>query len=144
MLLYIGFITWRAHGFSWVGWLWVWIVLAVFLMWELATMRQGSWLAAGAVWVQQDKYWVNTYELTRIQFTVSGLNRVLKLSDSSGRNIYGLNIRKIQSNQPMWDLVYNGILHSVASGNCDISDKARSVLKVPADLGKPPTEDRPG
>ncbi|MFC7449732.1 hypothetical protein [Rhodococcus daqingensis] len=137
--LFAGFATWRTGGLVWMTWWWSWLVLGLWLAHGWWFSRHGNWLAAGAVWVQQDKNWVNTYELTKIRFTVSGLNRVLKLTDSSGRNIYGLVIRDVQSNQPMWDLVYNGILHSVASGDCDISDKARSVLKVPADLGRPPT-----
>jgi hypothetical protein len=140
--LFAGFATWRAGGLAWMTWWWAWLVLGLWLAHGWWFSRHGNWLSAGAVWVQQDENWVNTYELTRIRFTVSGLNRVLKLTDSSGRNIHGLVIRSVQSNQPMWDLVYNGILYSVASGNCDISDKARAVLKVPADLGMPPTEDR--
>lgn len=142
-LVLVAFLTLK-RGFDWLTYWWVWVVLGLAVFWGVWTFRRGDWLAAGAVWVQQDKNWVNIYELAKIRFTVSGLNRVLNLTDSSGRTIHGLVIRDVQSNQPMWDLVYNGILHSVASGNCDISDKARSVLKVPTDLGRPPTEDHPG
>nr|WP_246045175.1 hypothetical protein [Rhodococcus oryzae] len=143
LLVLVAFLVLK-RGLDWLGYWWVWVVFAATVLWGLWTFRHGDWLAAGSTWVQQNKNWVNTYELTQIRFTVSGLNRALILTDSSGQNIHGLVIRSVQSNQPMWDLVYNGILHSVASGNCDISDKARAVLKVPADLGKPQIENRPG
>ena len=55
---------------------------------------------AGAQWIQQRDKWVSTYELTKIRSTT------------------------------VWDLVYNGIVHSVASGNCDISKAARRILKI--------------
>ncbi|WP_235871135.1 hypothetical protein [Rhodococcus spongiicola] len=133
--LMTAFIIFTERGFDWTDeWFpWFWIVVSgVFFYW-----RGGcEWMAAGAVWVQEGPKWVNTYELVRIRFSVDGLNRVLRIEDADGRKIHSFGLRDAQSNPLMWDLVYNGILHSVASGNCDISRKARKVLQIPPSLGE--------
>ncbi|WP_254622716.1 hypothetical protein [Rhodococcus sp. W8901] len=123
------------NGFQWITMWPVWLFIALvvpFTFWRFG----GEWFAAGAVWAQLGKSWVNTYELVEIKFSVDGLNRVLRLKDSSGRQIYSFRLRNMQANPRMWDLVYNGILHSVASGNCEVTPKARKVLMLPAGLGE--------
>jgi hypothetical protein len=84
---------------------------------------------AGSQWVQTRKEWVSTYELTRIRSTNVGLQRAMKLEDNHGHKLV-LVLRHAQKNTKLWDLVYNGIVHSVASGDCDISKAARRILKV--------------
>ncbi len=123
------------NGVEWITMWPVWLFVAAvvpFIFWRFG----GEWFAAGAVWAQVGKSWVNTYELVEIKFSVDGLNRVLRLKDSSGREIYSFRLRNMQANPRMWDLVYNGILHSLASGNCEITPKARKVLMLPAGLGE--------
>ncbi|MEV0947126.1 hypothetical protein [Rhodococcus sp. NPDC049939] len=137
--LLLAFIIFTNRGFEWVGqWFpWFWIVgCGAFMYWRAGQ----EWMAAGAVWVQDGPFWVNTYELVRIRFSVDGLNRVLRIEDAEGRKIHSFGLRDVQSNPQMWDLVYNGILHSVASGNCDISRKARKVLQIPPSLGREPVD----
>ncbi|WP_235871134.1 hypothetical protein [Rhodococcus spongiicola] len=129
----LAFFTVTTGGFDWVDdWFpWIWTGLTgAFMYWRTGQ----EWMAVGAVWVQEGPKWVNTYELVRIRFSVDGLRRVLRLQDASGREIHSFSLRNVQSNPLMWDLVYNGILHSVASGNCDISRKARKVLQIPPSL----------
>ena len=84
---------------------------------------------AGARWVQERDKWVSTYELTKIRSTTVGLNRASKLTDAQGNTLV-LVLRNAQMNPQLWNLVYNGIVHSVASGECDISKAARRILKV--------------
>lgn len=84
---------------------------------------------AGFQWVQTRKKWVSTYELTRIRSTNIGLQRAMKLDDSHGHTLV-LVLRHAQKNIELWDVVYDGIVHSVASGDCDISKAARRILKV--------------
>lgn len=123
------------NGMRWMSMWDMWVLVAVcgaLTYWRFG----GEWFAAGAVWAQVGKSWVNTYELVEIKFSVDGLNRVLRLKDSSGREIYSFRLRNMQANPRMWDLVYNGILHSLASGNCEITPKARKVLMLPAGLGE--------
>ncbi|MDH6282275.1 hypothetical protein [Prescottella agglutinans] len=123
-----------ANGIQWMTLWQVWVVIAViggFTYWRFGQ----EWFAAGATWAQVGKSWVNTYELVEIKFSVDGLNRVLRLKDSSGRQIYSFRLRDFQANARMWDLAYNGILHSVASGNCQVTPSARKALMLPAGLG---------
>ncbi|MEV0947128.1 hypothetical protein [Rhodococcus sp. NPDC049939] len=130
-------ITLEEGGFDWTSDWGYWLLAALtgaFMYWRVGQ----EWMAAGAVWVQEGPKWVNTYELVRIRFSVDGLRRVLRLKDAEGREIHSFRLRDVQSNPQMWNLVYNGILHSVASGNCDISNKARKVLQIPPSLGREP------
>lgn len=121
-----------------VAWMTAWFMWLYFpaMWWAMFRVVKVKWLSVGAVWVQDRWQWVNMYELTRIRFAVNGVNRVLRLDDSSGRTLDPLDLRDAQANPAMWDLIYNGILHSVASGNCEISEKARAVLRLPSDVGR--------
>ncbi|MEV0947129.1 hypothetical protein [Rhodococcus sp. NPDC049939] len=133
------FVTVKEGGFGWTGNWSYWLLMALtgtFFYWRTGC----EWMAAGAVWVQDGPDWVNTYELVRIRFSVDGLRRVLRIEDAEGRKIHSFGLRDVQSNPQMWNLVYNGILHSVASGNCDISRKARKVLQIPPSLGREPVD----
>ncbi len=130
--------TISAGGFSWVLEWWAWGLLALF-PWIMFRASGNHWTAAGVSWVQWRDSWVDTYKLTRIQFSADGYSRVLRLKDAHGNEIHSFKISEIQRNPDLWDLVYNGILHSVASGNCDIDAKTRHILKIPYELGPRPT-----
>jgi hypothetical protein len=39
---------------------------------------------------------------------------------------------EVQQNQRLWDLLYNGILHSVVAGGAETNRIARRALKLPA------------
>ncbi|WP_277370744.1 hypothetical protein [Rhodococcus rhodochrous] len=130
--------TISAGGFSWVLEWWAWGLLA-FFPWMMFRASGNHWAAVGAGWVQWRSSWVDTYQLTRIQFSADGYSRVLRLKDALGNEIHSFKISEIQRNPDLWDLVYNGILHSVASGNCDIDAKTRHILKIPYELGPRPT-----
>ncbi len=126
--LVLGWLTIRDQGLGWIDNWTLWCVAlagGAFMYW-----RGGhNWMAAGSQWVQSGPQWINTYEIVRIRFSVDGLHRVIRLKDSSGQELT-LELRNAQGHPLLWDLVYNGLLHSVASGHCDISKKARKVLKL--------------
>ncbi|WP_138841315.1 hypothetical protein [Rhodococcus pyridinivorans] len=130
--------TISAGGFSWVLEWWAWGLLALF-PWIMFRASGNHWTAAGVSWMQWRGSWVDTYKLTRIQFSADGYSRVLRLKDAHGNEIHSFKISEIQRNPDLWDLVYNGILHSVASGHCDIDAKTRRILKIPYELGPRPT-----
>ncbi|NKQ55367.1 hypothetical protein HFP15_20995 [Amycolatopsis sp. K13G38] len=98
-------------------------------------ITRGGWLAAGARWVQNKVKWVNTYSLTVVDVQASGVNMLLRLRDSSGRDIGSLKLKDVQRNQELRDLVYNGILHSVATGTANPPQKTRTILKLPGGQG---------
>lgn len=132
------FFTVREGGVGWVGhWvLWLCAVLVGLLTWHVFSK---DWVAAGADWVQQRKKWVNTYELTLVREGVfAAVNRGITLIDTDGRRV-DLNLKPVQSNPAMWDLVYNGIRHSVVSGNCEISESTCKMLDIPTEFATPDT-----
>jgi len=131
----------RTGGFEWLHWWWYWALLIVG-SWIMFRATRNHWTAAGATWVQWRSSWVDTYRLTRIRFSADGTNRVLRLRDAHGNEIHSFKISEIQGNPDLWDLVYNGILHSIASGNCDIDAKTRQILQIPYELGPRPTGKR--
>ncbi|MGB6072360.1 MAG: hypothetical protein WBG53_17635 [Rhodococcus sp. (in: high G+C Gram-positive bacteria)] len=116
------------RGFEWTSnwFLWVFItVICVTMYFDLKKDR----VIAGARWVQQREEWVSTYELVRIRSTTVGLNRAMSIRDTHGNKLV-LVLSTTQKNPPLWNLVYNGIAHSVAHGDCDISKAARRIIKV--------------
>jgi len=127
--------TLETQGLSWATtwYWWPFIVLAGILIY-IAT--GSSWLAAGACWLQNGKSWVDTYELTHIAVKASGVNMMLRLEDSTGRKIGSLKLKDVQRNQKLWDLVYNGILHSVVTGKADPPTNVRTILKLPGGKGQ--------
>ncbi|MQA07407.1 MAG: hypothetical protein GEU98_02430 [Pseudonocardiaceae bacterium] len=122
--------------FEWVSYWQLWVVLIVG---ALLITRPMSFvvLSAGADWFQlhhvrfgvttRRKY-VNLYELRNITVTVGGAGALfLELADDSN-DIY-LARHEWQSDRRMWDLVYNGILHSVAAG-AKVDGNARGMLEL--------------
>ncbi|MBA0123993.1 hypothetical protein H0B56_00365 [Haloechinothrix sp. YIM 98757] len=106
----------------WTFWFtWLLVVVAA-----LIGARPGTYEvdAAGADWFQREKVWfrlvrqkefVNLYELTRIDVGYrTGGTRILVLSDVL--STVRAPLMDFQMDRRMWDLVYNGILHSVAGG----------------------------
>ncbi len=139
--LLAAFGTLRDGGFGWLQMWGAWVIL-LFFSWMMFRAARNYWTAAGATWVQWRSRWVDTYHLTRIRFSADGYSRVLRLKDAHGNEIHSFKISEIQGNPDLWDLVYNGILHSVASGNCDIDAKTRRILQIPYELGPRPTGKR--
>ncbi|MDG3009190.1 hypothetical protein G4X40_03415 [Rhodococcus sp. D2-41] len=115
------------------GWATNWAVWLTFFLTGLAIFScfRNSWVAAGARWLQWRKAgWVDVYTLTKINIRASGPNAYIDLADSAGRSI-SPKLSDIQDSQRIWDLVYNGIVHSVANGTADPDRKTRLNLKLP-------------
>lgn len=137
----IAFFTITNGDLRWIHWWGAWLIIATGA-WMMFRTYGNVWTAAGATWVQWRSSWVDTYHLTRVRFSADGYSRVLRLKDVHGNEIRSFKISDIQGNPDLWDLVYNGILHSVASGNCDIDAKTRRILRIPYELGPRPTRKR--
>ncbi|MGW5289537.1 hypothetical protein [Rhodococcus pyridinivorans] len=128
-------ITLLEHGD--LGWTHRWGAWAFILGvgWWIFHSIGTRWVAAGATWLQSRKTWVDTYHLTYVRFSGSGRTSALSLKDFHGNEIRSASIDEIQNNPDLWDLVYNGILHSVDSGECDVDQKTRRILRIPYELG---------
>ena len=119
--------TANSGGVAWVtSWHW-WVFIALCALVGYGVFS-GTWIAAGATWLQNGKRWVNIYELTEIRIKASGTNHMLRLTDSAGRTIGSLKLMAVQRNPKLWDLVYNGILHSVATGKATPPNGTRKIL----------------
>jgi len=115
------------YGVSWIAIWWAWAILALVVATTFAFTRTGFY-AAGADWVRSRKEWVRTYELTEIEMHLSSAGTELFLRDSSGQTLNG-RLANLQANRNLWDLVYNGIRHSIAHG-ATANRYARDALKL--------------
>lgn len=115
-------------GFSWVANPWLWLVAApwpfVFLL-----IGKSARMSAGADWLACGKGFVKTYELKSVKVTVGGAAHYLEIKDHHGKGIY-TQINELQQNHELWDLVYNGILHSVYVGKAETNKRAWDYLSL--------------
>lgn len=107
-------------------WLWVLPLIAGILI--TLTIGVGH-CCAGADWFARGKPWVNTYDLTSIRVTIPQNERHLELEDSTGRKLK-LQLATAQESQDLWDLVYNGILHSATNGDAEVNALAGASLRL--------------
>lgn len=110
------------NPFFWAG---IWQIWAIVLVFSLLITAPFTYtvLSAGADWFQgqtvrfgllKKTATVRIYELTEIKAEYAGVTWWLTLMGSGGGA--HLALHEWQSDRRMWDLVYNGILHSVAAG----------------------------
>ena len=132
-LLVLGLPTVNSGSFAWMvrpSWAFFWL-LSLGGGWLMYKIFSNAWLAAGAMWLQNGRYWVDVYQLSEIKIKAAGVNQMLRLKDSVGREIGSLKLADVQRNQALWDLVFNGILYSVAAGGATPSQGTRDILKLP-------------
>lgn len=111
-----------------IGWAWLWLLPLAARILMTVTIGVGH-CCAGADWFARGKYWVNTYNLISIKVIIPQTNRYLELEDSAGGQLR-LPLATAQENQDLWDLVYNGILHSASTGDADINALAGNDLRL--------------
>jgi hypothetical protein len=120
------------EGFSirWVLYWPVWLICALMLLGVYSSQRTNG-CAAGSDWLAlSTKVWVRTYDLVKVTCHAYGGDLTLKLTDSSGRKVES-QITRLQADRRMWDLVYNGILHSVIASGAETNGMLHMSLKVP-------------
>jgi hypothetical protein len=128
-------INWVASGEGWdyipnsrPGWLAG--ALAIMLLSSLVLYNsvRTDFIAAGAGWVAHNTGWVHTYDLVWISIEFYSEPH-LNLVDSQGRNCHPPLVA-IQYNRDLWDLVYNGILHSIHDHYVRTDANARRILEI--------------
>ena len=120
-----------------IGWMsiwWMWLIPLVIAPLIALAMRSES-CSAGADWFAIGKRFVDTYALSSVEVKAPTHYRELELEDSSGRRT-SVQLMTVQANRDLWDLVYNGILHSVVHGGADTNALARRALKLPTTSGE--------
>nr|WP_207631457.1 MULTISPECIES: hypothetical protein [unclassified Actinopolyspora] len=108
-------------------WLWLFVV-----PWPFVTLLAGrnTRMSAGADWFRYGKKgFIRTYELTSVKVTTEGASRALRLNDAEQRTL-SVQLNDIQRNRELWDLVYNGILHSVRGNGAETNKLARTFLDL--------------
>ena len=114
-----------------------WLAAVVF---ALVITRPATYLvlSAGADWVQLHQITfgitrrhrvVDLYSLEKIEADVVAGGAGLALTLQSARGTIRLVTHDWQADRRVWDLVYNGILHSVAAG-AEVNANARGMLEL--------------
>lgn len=125
-----------SRGFGWVGDWFYWalllgLVIVYFFHERLAVF------SAGAQWFKHRKKWVRIYELNEVKIKARGPGwAILVLSDRHGRRVRAP-LNQLVQNRELWDLVYNGILHSVCAGCVRTNRSARKLLRLPESVDTP-------
>ncbi|MPY99924.1 MAG: hypothetical protein GEU97_18420 [Actinophytocola sp.] len=130
-------LTFQGDGpFDWmVSWqVWTAILVGSYLMTSPFTYVVFS---AGADWLKVDmvrfgrlkrSIFVRLYELRTIKAKPEPVGITFELIDRKGDGVDGA-IHEFQKDPLIWDLVYNGILHSVAAG-AEVNAFARQQLRL--------------
>lgn len=114
-----GFTTW-----------YVWLAplgTALVIYWLMKTHT----VSAGAEWLMTDRRaWVRTYNLKEIRVKSTPSGNYVDMRDHDGRFV-GIDLPTLQEDRDLWDLVYNGMLHSVVRGDAQANGAVRSLLGLP-------------
>ena len=126
----------QLHAFEfWQAW--AIIVVGAYLM---ADPLERQTISAGADWVQwkrRPKWYqrrrdrgtfLKVYRLTKIEGYGAGAVLYLRIVDEDGRGIDRTRT-DLHSDRRIWDLMYNGIQHSIANG-CEINSLATQMLHL--------------
>jgi hypothetical protein len=128
-LMVVGVTLLQGFSIAWMRFWWAWVGLLVFAALIYLTQRAGR-CSAGAEWVRGRKNWVRTYELTKVKASFSPSGTQLTMRDQDGRTL-SISLSRLKDDRKIWDLVYNGILHSVIAGGADTNGHLHRDLAVP-------------
>lgn len=119
------------QGFSarWMAYWSPWLVVVLGIT-GVYFSRRGTQCAAGADWLRRRKSWVRTYEIVKVTAHAYSNAVQLHLTDQDGRKVE-ISGSDLQENRDIWDLVYNGILHSVIASQAQTNGLLHQALNVP-------------
>lgn len=122
--------------FGWADWWVMWVFYGVLALLIAAPMSIETH-SAGAYWFNKTttRLWlwtvgestVSLYDLTKVDIDINIGEAPLRLESPTGA--LTIPFEEWQGTRLMWDLVYNGIVHSVANG-ARISDRAWKWLEL--------------
>jgi hypothetical protein len=129
-VLTAGLLTIR-DSLAWTHYWWVWLVLIVIgLLVGYTQWRGDGRCSAGARWVMGRKNWVRTYDLVKVTASLSAGGSVIDMRDADGRRL-SVSLSLLEQDRMLWDLVYNGILHSVIAGQAETNGRLHLHLRLP-------------
>ena len=104
----------------------IWLLLGAYFVFTVYSGR-AEVVTAGADWVMKfGRHWVNTYELTSIQYKSRGANGFELVLIDGDRKV-SLKPYLVQANRKLWNYVYLGMRHSAANG-AEVDRAARSFF----------------
>lgn len=112
-----------------LGFWWLWVLVAVVTVLGARSVS-GTYLAAGADFLQNRRTWVDLYDLTEITVAAGNGQHWITLDDGHGRRT-SAGTNDLHASPALWDLVYNGIRHSVAAG-AEVKGSGARYLRPPA------------
>lgn len=119
-------------GVDWVEEWWAWLVVVLCAIFPIPFTRP-TWYSAGADWYRPgNKRYLKTYELISVKITPQGAQLGFDLQDRDGQVVL-VKMEEMQKNRELWDLVYNGILHSVYRNGAETNTAARNYLHLEHD-----------
>ena len=119
----------QAFDLRWMTFWWAWVLVLVFTGLIMGTVRR-SGCSTGADWLQHPGGWVRLYELTKVTAHRRSNATHVDFEDRHG-NVVMISLSDLHEDREIWDLVYNGILHSVVSGGAETNGRLHSALDVP-------------
>lgn len=125
----IGVTVLQGFSIEWMKYWQPWVVLPLIML-AIYSVQRTVECSVGAEWLQVGKTWVRLYELTKITAKHRSSAIHIDFEDSAGREVL-VQADDLQNNREMWDLVYNGILHSVIGGGATTNSLLHSSFRVP-------------
>lgn len=131
LFVFVGIFLFISRGFqvNWLPYWQVWVALIFFAVLMYFSAKAAN-CAAGVEWVMEGKSWVRVYELKSIKAYTYSNDLNLHLIDADGRKMQ-VSVTLLQSDRQIWDLTYNGILHSAIKNGAETNQLARGTLKLP-------------
>jgi hypothetical protein len=118
------------RSIDWVEIWGVWLII-VLGMALIYVIQRGTSFSAGAEWLAAQRTWVRTYELLVAKARASGTGVYIQLEDAGGRKLEYKFTDLGGSDRLLFDLTYNGILHSVIAGGAETNALLHRTLKLP-------------
>lgn len=128
----------------WTDWIPLWLAVVLWLgivglivLWCWFATDVTPELVAGADWVGRSTLWVPLYELTRLEAETARNGDGDEIPGTVALALWHgpekailLDIALLQSNPALWDLVYQGVIASIAAG-AELTEDARQALRLP-------------
>lgn len=118
------------RGLIWIGMWQVWIVFLVIFIAIYSASLKAEQCAAGADWLAKGKHWVDIYKLKDVAYHIRRGEPELTLIDSENHRMQ-ITLLALQQDRDIWDLTYNGILHSVIAGGAHTNQEVHRSLMLP-------------
>lgn len=131
----IGVTVLQGFSIEWMKYWQPWVVLPLIML-AIYSVQRTVECSVGAEWLQVGKTWVRLYELTKITAKHRSSAIHIDFEDSAGREVR-VQADDLQKNREMWDLVYNGVLHSVIAGGAKTNSLLHSSFRVPRPENRP-------